>query len=191
MILAGPIGLIDDADRRARTNLAALQMLVALKRYEITHGHLPANLDTAAGETALKTIPTDPYSQSPLKYSVINGKPTIYSVGKDLKDDGGKVDWNLGKQPGDFLFVLSLRTDTKLTPPPVAAATPAKSAPPATRPEPVIREWTSTVGSKIEAEFVGVENGVAKLKKRDGSELRVPLDKLSDADQQWIRSARP
>jgi len=50
---------------------------------------------------------------------------------------------------------------------------------------------TSTVGSKIEAEFVGVENGVAKLKKRDGSERRVPLDKLSEADQQWIRSARP
>jgi hypothetical protein len=54
-----------------------------------------------------------------------------------------------------------------------------------------MREWTSTVGSKIEAAFVGVENGIATLKKRDGDELRVPLDKLSDSDQLWIRTAHP
>jgi len=65
MILAGPIGFIDDADRRARTNLAGLQMLVALKRYELTHGHLPTALAVAAAETELKTIPIDPYAGAP------------------------------------------------------------------------------------------------------------------------------
>ncbi len=187
-ILAGPIDVNRHADLRARTNLAGLQMLVALKRYEISHGHLPANLEAAAAETALKSTPTDPYSRAKLKYAVISGKPTVYSVGKDLTDDGGKVDWNFGKQPGDYRFVLALRPETKLTPLPASAAT---SAPPTTKSQPALREWTSAVGSKIEAEFVRVENGIATLKKRDGSELRVPLDKLCEADQQWIRTARP
>jgi hypothetical protein len=39
-----------------------------------------------------------------MRYKVIGGKPIVYSVGKDQKDDGELVDWKTGQQPGDFIF---------------------------------------------------------------------------------------
>ena len=66
-------------------------------------------LDAAAAETALKTTPIDPYSGQPLRFTTVAGRPTIYSVGKDMKDDGGLADWKFGAQPGDYLFVLPSR----------------------------------------------------------------------------------
>ena len=33
-------------------------------------------------------------------------KPVVYSVGTDLIDQGGKVDWNHGQQPGDFILTI-------------------------------------------------------------------------------------
>jgi hypothetical protein len=95
------------ADWRLRANLAGLQMLVALKRYELTHQRMPATLAEAAAESVLKSVPIDPYSGQPLKFAMIDGRATIYSVGKDFKDDGGRVDWKLGTAPGDYLFVLA------------------------------------------------------------------------------------
>ncbi len=106
MLVAGT-DAIRDADRRATANLVGLQMLTALRRYQIKHGSLPASLDSAAAETALKSTPIDPYSGSALRYAVVAEKPTIYSIGKDLKDDGGQADWKQGTQPGDYLFVLT------------------------------------------------------------------------------------
>ncbi len=50
------------------------------------------------------------------------------------------------------------------------------------------REWTSTAATRIEAAFVELQNTVVVLKKRDGSMLRVPFDKLSPPDQRWVRS---
>jgi hypothetical protein len=33
-------------------------------------------------------------------------RPVVYSVGSDQKDDGARIDWDFGKQPGDFIFKL-------------------------------------------------------------------------------------
>lgn len=189
LMLVPGMDAMRDANRRATAHLAGLQMLVALRRYELAHGHLPSALEAAAAETILKTVPMDPYAGAPLRYAVVGGKPTIYSIGKDLKDDGGQADWKSGTQPGDFLFVLSPRPDTKLTPPPAAAQS-ATTPPQATTPAATMRTWTSTAGTTLEAELVSVEGGVATLQKRDGTMLRVPLDKLSNQDQEWIRSAK-
>jgi hypothetical protein len=82
-------------------------MLVALRRYEIVHRQLPATLADAAGQTSLKSVPIDPYSGKPLRFALLDGKPIVYSLGKDLKDDGGRTDWKFGAQPGDYLFVLT------------------------------------------------------------------------------------
>lgn len=49
------------------------------------------------------------------------------------------------------------------------------------------REWTSSVGSKLEAEFVSANGGQVTLKRTsDGSILILPLVRLSPEDQTWI-----
>jgi hypothetical protein len=95
-----------EASLRSAANLAGLQVLIALRRYEMAHGRLPTVLADAAEETILKTVPTDPYSGGPFHFALVDGKPAIYSIGNDLKDDGGQVDWKFGTQPGDYLFVF-------------------------------------------------------------------------------------
>ncbi|GAA4452719.1 SHD1 domain-containing protein [Novipirellula rosea] len=51
------------------------------------------------------------------------------------------------------------------------------------------REWTDATGKyKVEAEFDGVVTGKVRLVKPDGSILAVPLERLSEGDQEHIRS---
>jgi hypothetical protein len=58
----------------------------------------------------------------------------------------------------------------------------------ASPPQNELRTWTSSTGKfTIEAEFVGVENGNVQLRKSDGKSITVPLAKLSDDDQQFIK----
>lgn len=54
-----------------------------------------------------------------------------------------------------------------------------------------LRTWTSTTGTKIEARLLAVEDEVATLQRKSGPEIKVPLDKLSPQDQQWIISNIP
>ncbi|HUY32966.1 MAG TPA: SHD1 domain-containing protein [Pirellulales bacterium] len=75
----------------------------------------------------------------------------------------------------------------------------SKSSAPTTRPrnEPAkagldgdapLRTWTSTGEKfKIQAEFVGVDDGNVRLKKSDGKLITVALDKLSDDDRQYVK----
>jgi hypothetical protein len=98
------IDAIMGAHARTRASLAGIECLMAVRRYQLTHGSPPDNLDVAVREAGLKAVPTDPYSGEPMHYKVIDGKPVVYSVGSDRKDDGGTVDWNFGQQPGDFIF---------------------------------------------------------------------------------------
>ena len=50
------------------------------------------------------------------------------------------------------------------------------------------RTWTTDAsGTRIEAKFGGLISGSAKLIKRDGSSIRVPMEQLSDEDQEWIK----
>ena len=52
----------------------------------------------------------------------------------------------------------------------------------------VARTWTDSTGKHtIDAEFASLENGVVTLKKDDGTTIRIPLDKLSNADQEQAK----
>jgi HEAT repeat protein len=97
--------------RRSETRIAALQALVAVRRYQLAHGSLPPDIESAVKEAKLAKTPIDSYSGQPLCYKVMHNQPVVYSVGSDQGDDGGTVDWNLGENPGDFIF--------KIAPPPV------------------------------------------------------------------------
>ena len=53
------------------------------------------------------------------------------------------------------------------------------------------RTWTDRTGKfRVEAEFVAEEEGTVTLRKEDGEEIEVPLDKLSAADQRAIKEAK-
>lgn len=48
-----------------------------------------------------------------------------------------------------------------------------------------LRTWTDSTGKfKVEAEFLGLTNDQVKLRRKDGREVTLPLNRLSPADQQ-------
>ena len=50
------------------------------------------------------------------------------------------------------------------------------------------RTWTDSSGTyKVEAELVKLDGEVVELKKPDGTVIKVPLDKLSEADRVFVR----
>src|SRR4051812_4770868 len=51
------------------------------------------------------------------------------------------------------------------------------------------RTWTDKTGKfKVNGELVKVQEGEAVLRRRDGKEIKVPLERLSDADQEFIKA---
>jgi len=65
----------------------------------------------------------------------------------------------------------------------------AVQKPPAQVPD--YRTWTDSSGEhKIEAKYGGLIAGKVKLVKQDGTAIMVPLEKLSDEDQAWIKNRK-
>ncbi len=96
---------------REEATLRGTQCLVALRRWQLQHAELPQDLDTLVKDAGMPGVPIDPYSDQPLRMTVIDGKPVIYSVGLDGKDDKALSDWQYGQQPGDFIFRLEPPSD--------------------------------------------------------------------------------
>ncbi len=69
---------------------------IAMEQYRRAHGAWPATLAELAPKF-LPTAPIDPYDGKPLRYRLTGGIPTVWSVDRDLKDDGGDLsmttDW--------------------------------------------------------------------------------------------------
>jgi hypothetical protein len=74
---------------------------------------------------------------------------------------------------------------------PSAAAPPARPAVPPAAPAAQVRTWTNRDGLKIEAEFVESVQGIVRVKMADGRIYNIPLENLSDADQQFVISQAP
>lgn len=49
------------------------------------------------------------------------------------------------------------------------------------------KEWTSTDGKTLEAEFISSEGDNATLKRPNGQVFTLPLARLSEADRNWIK----
>lgn len=194
IMMAAPLGSLREAVTRSEAQLAGVQLLCALRHFEISHGFVAQSLQEAVAETALTIVPIDPYSGQPMRFTEVENQLTVYSTGKDLQDDGGRVDWQYGKQPGDFLFTLKTLPGTK--PRPSLAAEKPQAEPAVTPPsetaatEAIVREWTSTAGTKVKAKFAGLDGDTAILARGDGKSLRVPLEKLVLADREWIKSQK-
>ncbi len=52
------------------------------------------------------------------------------------------------------------------------------------------RTWTSTDGKKIEAEFVSQTGDAVSVKRTDGKTFTIPINRLSEPDQQWLRNQK-
>jgi hypothetical protein len=72
---------------RARTELALLEVALAVRMHYLQHGRYPAHL-TDISKQWLPAVPTDLWDQ-PIAFRLKNGQPIIYSLGPDGKDDGG------------------------------------------------------------------------------------------------------
>lgn len=49
------------------------------------------------------------------------------------------------------------------------------------------REWTSSDGRKLQADFVSVAGADVVVKRADGQTMKIPLTRLSPADQAWVK----
>jgi hypothetical protein len=75
-------------DNRCLNDLLLLQL--ALHAYKLEHGRYPKKLSNLA-PGYLKLIPMDPFdASSSYKYKLTTSGYKLYSLGPDLKDDGGK-----------------------------------------------------------------------------------------------------
>jgi hypothetical protein len=84
----GHLVLRDDIDTAENGLLAAS---LGLRAYRLTRGSLPGSLDDLVRAGLLRAAPHDPFDPKGgrLRYAVVLGRPVIYSVGPDGKDDGG------------------------------------------------------------------------------------------------------
>jgi hypothetical protein len=75
----------------AQSSLDMARVAIALERYRIAHGEYPKSLDVLAPQF-IKELPHDIMNGQPLHYRLeSDGRFTLYSVGWNQKDDGGKV----------------------------------------------------------------------------------------------------
>ncbi len=68
------------------TQLQATRTILALRAYQLTNGKLPSDLNALVPEF-LDSVPVDDFDGQPLRYSP--DRKIVYSVGQNLKDDGG------------------------------------------------------------------------------------------------------
>ncbi len=96
----------EEAD--ARHNAARIAL--AMTRYAQQHGRYPPALGDLAPQY-LKQVPNDPFTGLPFKLIQRGGMLVLYSIGADLKDDGGEP---IHREPitmervGDLVFRLPL-----------------------------------------------------------------------------------
>ncbi len=87
----------------------ATMLVLALHIHHEKHGKWPRTLediDPKLGLKGLKTYRIDTFSGEPFKYKLKDGRPLLYSVGTDGKDDNGThhPKWGEGGAGGDYVY---------------------------------------------------------------------------------------
>jgi len=109
LILPGLAGVVQRVQRTEAWHRAAV-LGVAACRYQAKHGRLPAALGDLSPEF-VDMIPRDPFDGEPMRFRLTDQGCVIYSIGKDLVDNGGgPLDWE--GETGDLRFVVTLPSDT-------------------------------------------------------------------------------
>jgi hypothetical protein len=80
---------------------------IAVERFRLANGRLPDSLDELPPKW-LDTVPTDPFDDKPIRYKKLTQGFVTYSIGPDLKDDGGKErDPKNYSAPFDITFIVA------------------------------------------------------------------------------------
>ncbi len=98
MIVPALTRMLDKAAEADAARLTARAALAAAA-YRANQGKLPARLDDLVPQY-LDAVPTDPFDGKPIRMAVAATGVVFYSVGEDLKDDGGS-------QEADVTFRLA------------------------------------------------------------------------------------
>jgi hypothetical protein len=109
--LGAAVGHCAATYQRDRAELRCAQVIVAAERYRLARGRWPGKLDDLVG-AYLKEVPLDPADGKLLKYRRDPGFISIYAVGADGKDHGGKVGndtWKTGFDLGLRLWDVENR----------------------------------------------------------------------------------
>ncbi|WP_164103504.1 SHD1 domain-containing protein [Candidatus Laterigemmans baculatus] len=140
-----------------------------IKRYPIT---IPLPEDAAAVDAQ---TPLEPGMKLGACYARRWEVVTVVAVHED-----GTVRCNWDDWPA-FTYDMS-RDDLIIT-----EAVLAEVQGPQQRSEPSEREWSDVSGKfKVTATYIGFEQGFVKLRKSDGEEISVPIQKLSEADRKLV-----
>ena len=67
-------------------------VMLAAERFRKKNNHWPDSLEELKTSGLLAEVPTDPYVGGPLKWKRTDDGVTVYAVGPDQTDDGGKID---------------------------------------------------------------------------------------------------
>lgn len=87
-VLAPALGRLPQKRDEAIARRRLLQAALAVESYYSEHGKYPAALADAQAEDL--PVPMDVFSGGPFVYAVEDDEMTLYSVGPDMADDGGK-----------------------------------------------------------------------------------------------------
>jgi hypothetical protein len=92
---------------RSKATIRVAEGLILVRRWQLRHGgSLPPSLEAAAKEAGLPAVPLDPYDRRPIRFAVVEGRPTVYAIGQDGRDDGGRTDNSRTPDSGDVLLRL-------------------------------------------------------------------------------------
>ena len=108
-IFLGGVSHMAEAARRGSTRLAAFKSLVCIRRWQLDNSQIvPPDLETALNAAGITKPVVDGYGAGEsLRFTTISGRPLVYSIGPDGKDDKGVKEWTLyPHQPGDWTFRL-------------------------------------------------------------------------------------
>jgi len=114
-MLAPPMDKILLAEAIIEAKFRATFLLAALATARYITGVTPESLDELAPEY-INTLPLDPFSGESFKYVVSNERLTLYSVGPDGKDEGGKEEWSSAAGKGDIIFHLAVKEPEEYAP---------------------------------------------------------------------------
>ncbi len=88
-MLAPASGRVVETGYRNKTEVQATVATIALQRYKEDKGQYPDSLNDLIAAGFLKELPIDSYSDKPLIYRKTDTGFTLYSIGRNFKDDGG------------------------------------------------------------------------------------------------------
>lgn len=105
-MLPHKISELAQLDARIKVQIRAAECLIAVWLWNHRTHNPVSDLATVTKAAGLPRVPLDEYSGEPLRMAYVDGEPVVYSVGKDGRDDGGRIDSDFDRKPGDHLYRL-------------------------------------------------------------------------------------